>query len=124
MCSPLLVVSNSRGKNKLVLDLRGVSQYLPKQRFKYEGLNLVSDMCSHDEYFFTFDLKSSYHHVDIHPDSIPYLGFSWGALMEEGFYVSGFAFWSVHSLLRFTKLLCPLVQHWRVSGLRVILLYR
>ena len=44
VCSPLLVVSNSRGEKRLVLDLRGVNQ-----RFKYEGLNLVSDMCSHDE---------------------------------------------------------------------------
>ena len=66
VCSPLL-------EKRLVLDLRGVNQYLPKQRFKYEGLNLVSDMCSYDEYFFTFDLKSGYHHVDIHPDSSPYL---------------------------------------------------
>ena len=26
---------------------------------------------------FTFDLKSGYHHIDIHPDYQTYLGFAW-----------------------------------------------
>ena len=28
-------------------------------------------------YLFKFDLKSGYHHVDIHPDYHTYLGFQW-----------------------------------------------
>ena len=40
VCSPLLVVCNSKGKRSLVLDLRVVNQFLPKWKFKYEALNL------------------------------------------------------------------------------------
>ena len=41
VCSPLSVVRNAKGKLRLVLDLRYVNQFLPKQKFKYEGLDLV-----------------------------------------------------------------------------------
>ena len=84
----------------------------------------MSDMCSHDKYFFTFDLKSGYHHVDIHPDSIPYLGFSWGNAEGRRFFmfqVLPFAIGLSTACYVFTKLLRPLVQRWRASGLRVIL---
>ena len=37
--------------------------------------------------FFSFDLKSGYHHVDIHEDSQPYLGFSWGEGVRKKFYL-------------------------------------
>jgi len=87
VCSPLLVVRNSRGKRRLVVDLREVNQYLPKQKFKYEGLGLIPDMCSKGEYFFTFDLKSGYQHVDIHPDCWTYLGFSWRIADIHTFYM-------------------------------------
>ena len=30
-----------------------------------------------NEYLFKFDLKSGYHHVDIHPEHQKYLGFQW-----------------------------------------------
>ena len=77
VCSPLSVVVNAKGKRRLVLDLRYVNQFIPEQKFKYEGLSLVPQMFNKGEYFFTFDLKSGYHHVDIHPDFWTYLGFSW-----------------------------------------------
>ena len=76
MCSPLLVVRNSNRKKRLALDLRIINRFLLKYKFKYEGLNLVPDMCSKGDYFVTFDLKSGNHHVDIHVDSWTYLGFS------------------------------------------------
>ena len=36
---------------------------------------------------FIFDLKSGYHHVDIHKDSQMYLGFSWGEGANRKFYM-------------------------------------
>ena len=32
----------------------------------YEGLDLVPHMCDKGDWFITFDLKSGYHHADIH----------------------------------------------------------
>ena len=65
VCSPLQVVSSATGKRRLVIDLPYVNQFLWKDKFKYEGLDLVPQMFKRGEYFFTFDLKSGYHHVDI-----------------------------------------------------------
>ena len=44
VCSPLSVVQSSKGKRRLVIDLRYLKQYLPEQKFKYEGLNQVPHM--------------------------------------------------------------------------------
>ena len=41
VCNPLSVVQNDSGKRRLVVDLRYVNQYLPDQKFKYEGRNLM-----------------------------------------------------------------------------------
>lgn len=75
LCSPLLVVSNSTGKLRLVLNLRYVNQFLHVTKFKYEDLRVAALMLERDEYMFKFDLKSGYHHVDIHCEHQKYLGF-------------------------------------------------
>ena len=76
VCSPLLVVENAKGKLRLVIDLRYVNQFLIQYKFKYEDLDLISSLFRQSDFVFSFDLKSGYHHVDIHEDSQPYLGFS------------------------------------------------
>ena len=85
VCSPLSVVENVNGRLRLVLDLRYVNQFLPEQKFKYEGLNLVPQMFEKGDHFFTFDLKSGYHHVDIHADFWTYLGFPGDQAAQENF---------------------------------------
>ena len=44
VCSPLLVVENTKGKLRLVTDLRYVNQFLNQYKFKYEGLDLISSL--------------------------------------------------------------------------------
>ena len=54
----------AKGKKlRLVLDLRHVNKFLVKPKFKYENLKTLSQMFSQDYWFFTWDLKSGYHHV-------------------------------------------------------------
>ena len=121
VCSPLSVVRNAKGKLRLVLDLRYVNQFLPKQKFKYEGLDLVVQMFEKEDYFFTFDLKSGYHHVDIHEDFWKYLGFSWMRDGHRCFYMfKVLPFGLASACYVFTKLLRPLVKKWRGSGMRAI----
>ena len=121
VCSPLSVVMNSMGKKRLVLDLRYVNQFILMQKFKYEGLNVVPQLFSKGDYFITFDLKSGYHHVDIHVDCWPFLGFSWGAAPYIKWYVfKVLPFGLASACYVFTKLLRPLVKRWRGMGLRCI----
>lgn len=120
VCSPLSVVTNASGK-RLVLDLRYVNQFLPDCKFKYEGLELVPTLFNCGNYFTTFDLKSGYHHVDIHEDSWPYLGFSWNSGRDRKLYTfQVLPFGLSTACYVFTKLLRQLVKGWRSRGLQCI----
>ena len=119
--SPLSVVFNAKGKPRLVIDLRYVNQFLPECKFKYEGLDLIPSLFSSGDFFTTFDLKSGYHHVDIHQDSWPYLGFSWCVGHERKWFMFRvLPFGLSTACYVFTKLLRPLVKRWRSKGLRCI----
>ena len=77
VCSPLIVVAKEGGKRRLVIDLRHVNNHLHKFRFRYEGLDIAAQLLEKGCWMTTFDLKSGYHHIEIHPDYWSYLGFSW-----------------------------------------------
>ena len=77
--SPLQVVSNDRGKRRLVIDLRYVNKFLQKSKFKYEGIDIAAQMLDKGDFLVTFDLKSGYHHI--------YLVFSWNKEGGRKFYV-------------------------------------
>ena len=70
---------------------------------------------------FTFDLKSGYHHVDIHKEHWKYLGFAWVEGPNTKYYVfCVLPFGLATTPYLFTKLLRPLVKHWRGQGIRAI----
>ena len=70
-----------------------------------------------NDFLFSFDLKSGYHHVDITNDHWKYLGFAWGG----SFYVfTVLPFGLSTACYIFTKLVRPLVKYWRGKGLRII----
>ena len=118
--SQLSVVLNGKGKPRLVLDLRYVNQFLPDHKFKYEGLSLVPSLFQCGDFFSAFDLKSGYHHVDIHKDFWPYLGFCWGRdHSKKWFTFRVLPFGLSTACYVFTKLI-PLVKRWRSMGLRCI----
>ena len=76
ICSPLSVIVNDPSKKRLVIDLRHLNQYLLKDSFKYEDLRTAMLLFQKEDYLFSFDLKSGYHHVDIHRQHQKYLGFA------------------------------------------------
>ena len=76
ICSPLSVVTNTEGKKRLVVNLRFLNQYLLKEKFKYEDLRTAMFLFQKGDFLITFDLKSGYHHIDIHKQHWTYLGFS------------------------------------------------
>ena len=83
ICSPLLVVENSSGKKRLVINLKYLNLYLWKDKFKYEDMRAAMMYFEKGNFMCTFDLKSGYHHVDMHPKSQTYLGFEW----KKSYYV-------------------------------------
>ena len=122
VCSPLSVVSNFAGKLRLVLNLRYLNQFLHVTKFKYEDLRVAALMFERHEYMFKFDLKSGYHHIDIYPEHQRYLGFRWDTEGNPQFYVFVvLPFGLSTACYVFTKLLRPLVRHWRGRGLKAII---
>ena len=120
MCSSLSVVENSTGKFRLVINLRYLNQFLWLDKFKYEDLRTAMSMFQKDDYAFSFDLKSGYHHVDIYEPHR--LSFSWVARGTPQYYVFAvLPFRLASACYVFTKLLRPLIKHWRGQGLRAIL---
>ena len=71
------VAKNAANKLRLVLDLRQINTLLDIPKYKFEDLSVASDYFKVGGYMCVFDLKSGYHHVDIHPDYHKYLGCSW-----------------------------------------------
>ena len=71
------VSTRSSGKQRLILDLRHVNQFIFKQKFKCEDLSVATQLFSRSYYLFKFDLKSGYHHIEIFPDQRKFLAFAW-----------------------------------------------
>jgi len=72
-------------------------------KFKYKNLHTAALL----EYLFKFDLKSSYHHVDIHPKHFQFLGFQMLGSKRQVLLLCVFSppIWVMHSL--FTNLMRP-----------------
>ena len=72
---PLSVVEGK--KKRLVLDLRHINKFPFIPKFHYEDVSSLSQVFAKDDWFFNWDLKSGYHHVNIYKPHQQYLGFSW-----------------------------------------------
>ncbi len=104
------------GKLHLILDARYLNEHLHIPAFKYETLTGLHAVLQQNDYMFTVDLKSGYHHVDMHPDSETYLGFWW----EGQFYVfTQLPFGLAPACWAFTKVTRELLNLWRSEGHRV-----
>jgi hypothetical protein len=115
--SPLGVVPKGVDKLRLILDLRFVNSFLKIDSFKYESLKMAPHLCKIKDLLFSGNLKSGYHHVEIHPDYWKFLGFEW----EGQYYVfCQLPFGLATACFIFSKIVKQLVQHWRRLGIRVI----
>ncbi|VDI74620.1 Hypothetical predicted protein [Mytilus galloprovincialis] len=119
--NPLTVSVNSTGKERLVLDLRHVNKFVEKQKVKFEGVKEAMTFVNFSGFGFKFDLKSGYHHIEIHPDHQKYLGFSWqygDTVRYFTFSVLPFGLSSAGHI--FTKTVRVLVKYWRSLGFPMV----
>ena len=99
-----------------------LNQFLLKDKFKYDDLRVAMLMFQPDDYMFTFDLKSGYHHVDMHEEHWKYLGFAQGEGPDPQYYVFRVLSFGLATVCYlFTKLLWPLSKLWRSQGLRAVI---
>ena len=122
--NPLSVSIQPSGKKRLILDLRHVNKYLRKQKIKYEDWKTAIGYFQLGSYMISFDLKSGYHHIDIHPDYQSFLGFGWkfsenSPMRYFVFTVLPFGLSTAPHI--FTKVLKPLEKYWRIQGVNIAL---
>ncbi len=118
--NPLTVAEGK--KLRLVLDLRHVNQFTFLTKFKYEGLNTLADMFDSGFFFFTFDLESGYHHIDIFEPHQKFLGFSWKFGDRVRYFTFSVLPFGLNTASHcFTKMLRPLVTRWRSMGHNAIM---
>ena len=102
--NPLSLSIQKSGKKRLILDLRHVNQCLYKCRFRCEDLSIGKEILNPEDFMFTFDLKSGYHHVEIFPEHRKYLSFG-GRFLQGTPGFSSFLFFRLASILRLIYLL-------------------
>jgi hypothetical protein len=73
-----LGVVPKRGTNKfcLTVNMRYVNRHLGKIVFKFAGLKDLADLAERGDHAVFYDLMSGYYHVDLHPRSRTFVGFS------------------------------------------------
>lgn len=121
--SPLSVAFQPSGKKRLILDLRRINKFVQKNHFKIDDWKVALQFFSENAQLISFDLKSGYHHKDIANAYQKYLGFSRTINgVQRYFEFTVLPFGLSSAPLIFTKVLKPLVTHWRAFGI-VIALY-
>ena len=80
----------------------------------------MRDIFSLGDWFFKFDYKSGYHHVDIFPSHQKFLGFSWIIQGQRRCFVfSVLPFGLASAPFVFTKIQKALVKHCREQGIKI-----
>ena len=116
--NPLTVSINSTGKKRLILDLRYINQFVWKEKFKLEDWRVLFEYVHKGDFMFVWDLSSGYHHFDLFRGHQQYFGFSFNFQgRPRYFYYTVLMFGLSTGPFCFTKLLRPLVKHWRELGI-------
>ena len=111
---PLGVVEQ-REKPRMIYDARYINEHCEIPKFKYEGLEATEHYVRPNDYMWTVDLSKGYHHIDMHPDSVQYMGLQW----KGQYYVwQSLPFGLAPACWVFTKVTRELLKKWRSTGLR------
>ena len=121
--NPLSVSIQSNGKKRLILDLRYPNSFVKKFTIRFEDAKtMLNSFIDHSQnWFYSFDIKSGYHHIDIFPPDQDFLGFSWsfsGVTRYFKFTVLPFGLSTGPYI--FTKVMRPLVKYWRSQAYRIV----
>jgi hypothetical protein len=119
--SPLSVSVNSSGKERLILDLSNLNNYVWKEHFKFEDWKVAFDFLLKDGFMYKFDITSAYHHIDICTSQQTFLGFSWNYNgIHKYFVFTVLPFGLTSAPFIFTKCLRCIVKLARENGIRLV----
>jgi hypothetical protein len=88
--NPLTVSINSKGKERLILDLRHINKQVDLNTIQFENWTTLKQYVTKSGFGFILDLKSGYHQIDIFQEYQTFLGFSWIFNNIERYFVNRF----------------------------------
>ena len=105
-------------KKRLILDCSFLNKYVIVPSFKMDDVKVGRTFFKKGGYMFSYDMKDGYHHLLVAESFRDYLGFAFekeGVVKYARYIVAPFGLRDVPYL--FTKIMRPLVSHWRRSGI-------
>ena len=118
--STLFLVEKGPGTGEFrpVINLKALNRFLPKEKFKMEGLHTARSLLREGDYMMKLDLKDAYYAVLIHPESRKYLRFQFKGPMYE-FHCLPFGLSLAPRV--FTRILRPIMGKLRSEGIRAVI---
>ena len=125
MCiHPLSVATNSKSKKRLCIDLsRKYNGLSEAKKFKIESTKQALQVIRRGDWMFSFDLKSAYLMIPVHPRFTRYLGF---AVEEDDGSISYYKYlmlpFGLNDAARvLTKVMKSPIDRWRKRGIVVFI---
>ena len=94
-----------------------LNQYINYAHFKMEGLKHLKSLIREGDYMIKIDLKDAYFAIPIHDDHKKFLKFRW---LGKLYQYTCLPFGVSQGPRRFTKLLKPLINFLRKTGIRLV----
>ena len=118
--STLFLVEKESGTGEFrpVINLKALNRFLPKEKFKMEGLHTARSLLCEGDYMMKLDLKDAYYAVPIHQESRKYLRFQFEGTTFE---FSCLPFGLSLAPRVFTRILRPVVAKLRSEGIRTVI---
>ena len=118
--STLFLVEKGQGTGEfhLLINLKALNRFLPKEKFKMEGLHTARFLLRKGDYMMKPDLKDAYYAVPIHPESRKYLRFQFKGTTYE-FRCLPFGLSLAPRV--FTRIPRPIVAKLRSEGIRTVI---
>jgi hypothetical protein len=114
--STLFLVEKSHGTGEFrpVINLKALNRFLPREKFRMEGLQTARSLLRSGDFMMKLDLKDAYYAIPVHEDSQKFLRFVFEGRMFE-FQCLPFGLSSAPRT--FTKMVHPVVARLRSEGL-------
>ena len=114
----LMEKGQGTGEFRPVINLKALNRFLPKEKFKMEGLHTARSLLRKGDYMMKLDLRDAYYAVPIHPESRKYLCFQFKGTTYE-FRCLPFGLSLAPRV--FTRILRPIVAKLRSEGIRTVI---
>ena len=112
--SNVFIRPKPNGKHRMIIDLSDLNEFIRKEHFKMDNLDVALDLVYKGCWFTSIDLQDAYYTVPIFEPHQSYLAFMWEQKMYK-FQVLPFGLTSAPRV--FTKLLKPIFSNMRGEGI-------